>query len=117
MRKLITDSIRATYFKLDPFRLQNSFEILGYDFMMDDDFKLILIECNTNPCLETESPLLSRIIPELIESTFKVVLDPIFPSPDLTTNRKLLINELPQELKYILIFDEDIDGPELKKIK
>lgn len=39
--------------------------------MMDDDWKLMMIEANTNPCLETESPLLSRIIPELIESTFK----------------------------------------------
>ena len=71
MKTLITDSIRATCFKLDPDRLTNSFEILGYDFMMDEDFRLILIEANTNPCLETESPLLSRIIPELIESTFK----------------------------------------------
>ena len=71
MKKLIVDSIRATCFKLDPERLLNSFEILGYDFMMDENFKLILIEANTNPCLETESPLLSRIIPELIESSFK----------------------------------------------
>jgi tubulin polyglutamylase TTLL1 len=39
--------------------------------MLDENFKLSLIEVNTNPCLETESPLLSRIIPELIENTFK----------------------------------------------
>jgi len=95
MRTLITDSIRAVAFKLDPDRICNSFEIIGYDFMMDDDWRLYMIEANTNPCLETESPLLSRIIPELIESTFKIVLDPIFPSPDLTTNRKLNINEMP----------------------
>ena len=49
----------------------NSFEMLGYDFMIDQDFKLSLIEVNTNPCLETESPLLARIIPELIENTFR----------------------------------------------
>lgn len=49
--------------------------------MLDENFKLNLIEVNTNPCLETESPLLARIIPELIENTFKIVLDPIFPSP------------------------------------
>ena len=71
MRKIITDSFRAVCYKLDPDRINNSFEIIGYDFMMDEEWKLILIEANTNPCLETESPLLSRIIPELIESTFK----------------------------------------------
>jgi len=81
MKKLIQDSFRATFLKLDPERLLNSFEIFGYDFMLDENFKLSLIEVNTNPCLETESPLLARIIPELIESTFKIVLDPIFPSP------------------------------------
>ena len=47
---------------------------------------------------------------------FRIVLDPIFPSPDLSSNRKLLINELPQEIKYQLIFDEEIEGPGLKKI-
>ena len=49
----------------------NTFEIFGYDFMLDDNFKLSLIEVNTNPCLETESPLLARIVPELLDNTFK----------------------------------------------
>ena len=71
MKRLIVDTIRATCFKLDPPRLMNSFEIFGYDFTLDDEFKLNLIEVNTNPCLETESPLLARIIPELIDNTFK----------------------------------------------
>jgi hypothetical protein len=52
-------------------RLCHSFEIFGYDFMLDEDFRLRLIEVNTNPCLETDSPLLSRIIPELLEASFK----------------------------------------------
>ena len=106
MKRLVQDSFRASFMKIDPDRLLNSFEILGYDFMLDQNFKLILIECNTNPCLETESPLLSRIIPELIENTFKLVLDPIFPSPTLNSNKKIFINELPHEIKYSLIFDE-----------
>ena len=71
MKKIIIDTIRATCFKLDPLRLSNSFEVFGYDFMLDETFKLSLIEVNTNPCLETESPLLARIIPELIDNTFK----------------------------------------------
>ena len=71
IKKLITDTYKSVCFKIDPLRLNNTFEILGYDFMIDDDFKLSLIEVNTNPCLETDSPLLSRIIPELIEASFK----------------------------------------------
>ena len=78
--------------------------------MIDEDFRLYLIEVNTNPCLEVCCPLLARIIPELLDNSFKIVLDPLFPSPDLSHNRKFQLNELPQEVKYQLVFDELVDG-------
>ena len=40
----------------------------------------------------------------------------MFPLPDLNSNRKQQINELPQEIKYSLIFDEEIDGPYVKEV-
>ena len=95
IRKLVTDTFRAAYGKIDPIKLHNSFELFGYDFMLDEDFRLYLIEVNTNPCLEIGCPLLARIIPEVLDNTFRLVLDPIFPSPDLGTNRKYAINEIP----------------------
>jgi D-alanine-D-alanine ligase-like ATP-grasp enzyme len=55
--------VRATFNKLDPNKRLNTFEILGYDFMIDDTFKVYLIEANTNPCLELSCPLLAKIIP------------------------------------------------------
>ena len=60
------------------FRL-NSFELFGYDFMVDTNFKVWLIEVNTNPCLDTKPIHLSRIIPQVIENTLKIVCDPLFP--------------------------------------
>jgi len=32
----------------------------------------------------------------------------------LSQNRKFQLNELPQEIKFSLVFDEDIEGEELK---
>ena len=43
-------------------------------------------------------------------------MDPLFPSPDMQSNKKLLVNELPLEIKYNLIFDEEIDGPEIREL-
>jgi hypothetical protein len=33
------------------FNQSNFFELFGYDFMIDEDFNLWLIECNTNPSI------------------------------------------------------------------
>ena len=41
----------------------NQFELFGYDFMIDSNFKVYLIEVNTNPSIETNPcPLLQRLI-------------------------------------------------------
>lgn len=78
MERLVTDSFRAVGSKIDPRRVSNCFEIFGYDFMIDENFKVFLIEANTNPCLEICSPLLARIIPELLDNSFRVAIDPLY---------------------------------------
>lgn len=78
IEKLVTDSFRSVIDKIDKNRLKNSFELFGYDFMIDENFRVYLIEANTNPCLEVCCPLLSRIIPEVIDNTFRIGLDPLF---------------------------------------
>ncbi len=42
------------------------FELFGYDFIIDEAFKLWLIEVNTNPCLEESSALLRMLLPRMI---------------------------------------------------
>mmetsp|Transcript_33812 Transcript_33812/g.32894 ORF Transcript_33812/g.32894 Transcript_33812/m.32894 type:complete len:124 (-) Transcript_33812:20-391(-) len=71
MKKLATDTYRAVFDKIDPKRRINCFEIYGYDFMFDDEFKVYLIEVNTNPCLELSCPYLARIIPAMVENAIK----------------------------------------------
>lgn len=49
IRAVVTDTIRAVQQKLDPHKRSSMFEIFGYDFMIDEEFKIHLIEVNTNP--------------------------------------------------------------------
>lgn len=70
-RKLVQDTIKAVSRKIDPQRRQFTFEIFGYDFMLDEDMKPWLIEVNTNPCLELSSPYLARLIPAMVENAIK----------------------------------------------
>lgn len=50
--------------------------------MIDEQFKVYLIEVNTNPCLELSSPLLARLIPQMLENAFRLTVDPNFPPPE-----------------------------------
>jgi len=69
----------------------NEFELFGYDFMIDQEFKVYLIEVNTNPCIETAScALLQRLITQVLDQTFKITLDPFFQPINL-------LNPPPQE--------------------
>lgn len=74
--------MRAVWGKMDPDKRVNTFEIFGLDFMIDDNFKVFLIEVNTNPCLELSAPLLARLIPNMLENSWRIVADPHFPPPE-----------------------------------
>ena len=78
MERLVSDTFRAVYTKIDPKKVKNCFELFGYDFMIDESFRVYLIEANTNPCLEISCPLLARIIPEVVDNTFTIAMDPLF---------------------------------------
>ena len=54
-----------------------TFEIFGYDFMIDNMFNIWLIEVNTNPCLEESSPLLQKLIPRMLNDAFRLTIDKI----------------------------------------
>lgn len=84
--------------------------------MIDEHFKVYLIEVNTNPCLELSSPLLARLIPSMLENALRLAVDPIFPPPVGFSQRKNVVSELCPEMKFDLIFDEKRDGPELNDI-
>ena len=114
---MIMDSMKAVYTKIDPQKRHNTFEIYGYDFMLDEDFRLYLIEANTNPCLDQCCPLLTRLIPNMVDNALRVAIDPLFPAPEQFANKKsVIIHEMVIENKFELVFDEEVDGPPLREL-
>jgi len=65
--------------KLDPHKRKHTFEMFGYDFILDEDFNVWLIEVNTNPCIEESSELLKVLLPRAIEDMLKITIDRVFP--------------------------------------
>ena len=96
IKELVKDTIEATYWKLNPNRKIQSFELLGYDFMVDSDLRVWLIEVNTNPCLELSSPYLEHLIPKMLDSALALTVDQVFPSYSSPLNDfEMIFNESP----------------------
>ncbi|CAD8098530.1 unnamed protein product [Paramecium primaurelia] len=109
MKQMATEQFKAVYGKIDQNKRENTFEIFGLDFMIDDTFNVKMIEANTNPSIEICCPLLSKLIPQMLDNAFKIALDPIFPPPNFY-NPKKIICENYLDNKFELVFDEMTDG-------
>jgi len=89
IKYIIVKTIDAVKRKLDPNNRNGCFELFGYDFMLDDDLTVWLIEANTNPCLDETSDILKRILPRMLDDAFRLTIDREFPNPLISQKTKL----------------------------
>jgi hypothetical protein len=92
MRDLIKLSMNSVRYKINSNDRKFCFEVFGYDFMVDSEYDIWLIEVTTNPCIEEPNDYLSMIVPRMLgnfppylsylDDTFRITLDQIFtPTP------------------------------------
>lgn len=78
IKKRIKQTLKGTWDRLDPSRKGYSFQLLGFDFMIDEALHCWLIEVNNNPCLDECNSLLRRLIPRMLHDTLKLTVDKDF---------------------------------------
>lgn len=61
MKDLIIDTILSVKTQINPCKRKNIFELFGYDFLIDEDMRLWLIEVNTNPYIGTPNTFIGKI--------------------------------------------------------
>lgn len=88
MKELIIKTFCAVSKQIDPKRHKYTFELFGYDFILDEDFNIWLIEVNTNPCIEESSQLLKVLLPRMIEDMLKLTVDKVFPKKAIKRAKK-----------------------------
>lgn len=79
MKDLIIDTILSVKTQLNPNKRKNIFELFGYDFLIDEDFRLWLIEVNTNPYFGVPNQFIAQLLPKMMDDLMAIVVDPIFP--------------------------------------
>lgn len=98
IKDLVIDSFCAVKTQLNPNHRKNHFELFGYDFLIDEDFRTWLIEINSNPYIGTPCSYIKDLVPQMIDEMFSLVVDPVYPP---SANY-----QAPQDKKFELIYKE-----------
>ena len=78
MKFIVKLSFKATGNKLIKTPQVLSFELFGYDFIVDNEYNPWLLEINNNPGLSISSPIIAKIIPRMMDDAFRLTIDKIF---------------------------------------
>ena len=73
--KFVFQSVKT---KINGLNRNYTFEIYGFDFMLDIDFNPFLIEVNLNPGLEESSPLIKMLVPRMLDDALRLTVDKEF---------------------------------------
>ena len=77
-KKIIELTTKSSRNLLNLRKINFCFEIFGYDFMMDEEKNLYLIEINTNPGLEISSEIIKILVPRMVEDALRITVDDVF---------------------------------------
>ena len=78
VKEIVDITMKCAKAQINLDKRKYSFEIFGYDFMLDSEFNLFLIEINTNPGLEESSPWIKTIVPRMLDDALRLTIDVLF---------------------------------------
>ena len=78
MKYLVEISFKAVGKKMLKTNPVLCFEIFGYDFIIDNDFKPWILEINNNPGLCISSPVIQKLVPRMLDDAFRLTIDKVF---------------------------------------
>jgi len=89
MIEIIRISTLSVAEKINKKDRQYCYVVLGYDFMIDINFKVWLIEVNKNSGLCFSSPVIRTLLPRMIDDSLKLSIDEVFGIPPDCNNSSI----------------------------
>ena len=86
--KIIATSANSVKGKINLSKRTNCFEIFGYDFILDINYRPFLLEINTNPGYEESSPLIKSLVPRMIDDAMRLTIDKEFETTYKSSDQK-----------------------------
>ena len=78
MKMLVKISFKSVGKKLLKVTPILCFEIFGYDFILDNDFRPWILEINNNPGLGISSPVIHKLVPRMFDDALRLTIDKVF---------------------------------------
>lgn len=100
MKKTLTTQGR----RLNSRKNTGCFELFGFDFMIDAEKKVWLIEGNTNPCLDESNDYMSRLVPRMINDVLELTMDKVF---NLKKSGKIVTSGNQKAKKTVILDKKD----------
>lgn len=79
IKDLMIDSYLSGKKSMHKGKRNRVFELFGFDFLIDEDFRVWLIEVNTNPYLGIPNEYIEKLLPVMIDDLLALVLDTHIP--------------------------------------
>jgi hypothetical protein len=115
VKDIMIDSFLSVRKKMNPNNRKSCFELFGFDFLLDEDFRIWLIEINTNPFLGTPNKYMEELVPKLMDDLLKIVVDPVFKprivTPDVDNGFELIYKEGIQPINLRRPFSQELVYP------
>lgn len=79
IKDLMIDSYLSAKKTIHKGKRRTVFEFLGFDFLIDEDFRVWLIEVNTNPYLGVPNEYIEDLLPKMLDDMLEITLDHYIP--------------------------------------
>ncbi|XP_043532040.1 protein polyglycylase TTLL10-like isoform X2 [Chiloscyllium plagiosum] len=109
-QQIMTQCFIATKARLG--RKLGYFDLLGFDIMIDQNFKVWLLEINSNPSLQMNCEILKSVIPKVINEALDLIFE-IFTK----CSRGLYIMPLEAQKEFVLLYNGSPKEPFEKRFK
>ena len=103
MKDIVIDTVLSTKKNLNQKHRRFAFELLGYDFLIDEDFRLWLLEVNNNPFLGHQNVEQYRLLQHMISNMLNITLNPLLGGKELKNTGP---DDAFKEQKYELIYSD-----------
>jgi len=109
IKKIIKSTIEVCAFQMEDLN-NNSFELYGFDIILDNKLKPWLLEVNLSPFFSGRTPFLKQLITKMVDGLIKLTVDKVYNPDVLLTQESKKKKEMKTNVNDMKKDGNELDG-------